>query len=107
MNRQKGCVAIILALTPLSESPRSTHLIAKTHLWSSSIETCRIDPVYAKVMTDNYKAGQLAAQQMIEALEDRGAVAVLGLQQGISSTDAREQGFINTIRSSNIKLLPA
>ncbi len=103
---KKNCMAIVLA-------PNSPERITEVNAFNSQNtpvviidRDMRLDPVYAKVMTDNYKAGQLAAQQMIEALEDRGAVAVLGLQQGIPSTDAREQGFIDTIRSSNVKLLP-
>ena len=103
---KKNCVAIVLA----PNSP--THITEIQAFNSQNTPVVIIDrdmqlnPVYAKVMTDNYRAGQLAAQQMIEALEDHGSVAVLGLQHGISSTDAREQGFIDTIRSSNIKLLP-
>ncbi len=103
---KKGCVAIVLA--PNSPT-RLTEIQAFNNQNTPVViidRDMQIDPVYAKVMTDNYRAGQLAAQQMIEALADRGSVAVLGLQQGIPSTDAREQGFIDTIRSSNIKLLP-
>lgn len=63
--------------------------------------------VYPRVMTDNYQAGQLAARQMIAQLGNRGVVALLGLKPGTPSTDAREQGFIDTIRSSNLRLLPS
>ena len=103
---KRGCSAIVLA-------PNSPTRITEIQTFNSQNipvviidRDMQLDPVYAKVMTDNYRAGQLAAQQMIEALENHGSVAVLGLQHGISSTDAREQGFIDTIRSSNIKLLP-
>lgn len=103
---KKNCVAIVLA----PNSPTHLTEIQAFHSLHTPVviidRDMQLDPVYAMVMTDNYRAGQLAGQQMIEILNNRGAVAVLGLQQGIPSTDAREQGFIDTIRSSNIKLLP-
>lgn len=66
----------------------------------------QLQPVYAKVMTDNYKAGQQAAALMIAKLGGQGKVTVLRLQQGVTSTDQREQGFIDTIQQSAIQLLP-
>lgn len=103
---QKRCVAVVLA-------PNSSARINEIKIFQrQNIPVVIIDreipfaAVYPRVMTDNYQAGQLAARQMIAQLGNRGVVALLGLKPGTPSTDAREQGFIDTIRSSNLRLLP-
>lgn len=52
----------------------------------------------AQVATDNYRAGQLAAQRMIEVLQGKGKVAIVAVQPGAASTMAREKGFEDTIQ---------
>jgi ribose transport system substrate-binding protein len=58
-------------------------------------------PVYtARVATDNYAAGCLAAERMARILNGRGKVVIVAVQPGIASSMAREQGFEDTIKKS-------
>ncbi len=52
----------------------------------------------AQVATDNYAAGQMAGQRMIQILGGKGQVAIVAVQVGAASTMAREKGFEDTIR---------
>ena len=47
------------------------------------------------VATDNYKGGQLAADQMAEAIGEKGNVILLRYLAGSESTEQREQGFLD------------
>ncbi|WP_219930900.1 substrate-binding domain-containing protein [Vibrio albus] len=59
----------------------------------------------ASVTTDNYAAGQLAAEKMSEALGGKGNVALFRLQEGVASTDARESGFIYGAKERGLKIV--
>lgn len=52
----------------------------------------------ARVATDNFGAGQLAARRMGEILGGKGKVAIVAVAPGIASTMAREQGFEEVIK---------
>jgi len=56
------------------------------------------------VATDNYAAGYLAGQEMIELLGNDGRVALLRMEKGVVSTDARENGFQDAISASAVEL---
>ena len=45
------------------------------------------------VATDNYKAGQLGAERLAKILGGKGNVAMVKVQPGAASTEAREKGF--------------
>ncbi|MEM8671049.1 MAG: substrate-binding domain-containing protein [Planctomycetota bacterium] len=49
------------------------------------------------VATDNYKGGQLAAEQMADAIGGKGNVILLRYIAGSESTEQREQGFLDRI----------
>lgn len=51
------------------------------------------------VSTDNRQGGVAAAMRMGEKLGGKGKVAVIGVKKGSVSTDERENGFIETIKS--------
>src|SRR5215213_3770230 len=51
------------------------------------------------VATDNRKGGQLAADRMGELLNGKGRILVLRYQEGSASTQDREDGFIEQIKS--------
>jgi ribose transport system substrate-binding protein len=51
------------------------------------------------VATDNTLGGVMAAERMAEKLGGKGKVAVLGLKAGSVSTDERERGFQETIKT--------
>src|SRR5436305_1871636 len=50
------------------------------------------DVYTARVATDNYGAGQLAARRMGEILGGKGKIVIVAVAPGIASTMAREQG---------------
>ena len=56
------------------------------------------DVFTARVATDNYGGGQIAARRMGEILGGKGKIAVVAVAPGIASTMAREQGFEDVIR---------
>jgi ribose transport system substrate-binding protein len=63
----------------------------------SHLETTRI---VSFVGTDNRKAGTLAAHHMGAYLDGRGSILVLRYQKGSSSTEEREQAFIQHMRQA-------
>ncbi|WP_250515863.1 ABC transporter substrate-binding protein [Caballeronia sp. INDeC2] len=59
------------------------------------------------VASDNREGGRIAARTLAKAIGEKGAVFCESLKPGVSSTDARVQGFTEEIRKyPNIKLLP-
>ena len=52
------------------------------------------------VATDNYKAGQLGGQKLATLLSGKGKVLMLRYEVGSASTDARERGFLDAIKSA-------
>ncbi len=60
------------------------------------------------VATDNYKGGELAAEEMGRLLFGKGRVVVLRYQEGSASTFDREKGFLDGIkRFPGIKIVTA
>jgi ribose transport system substrate-binding protein len=57
------------------------------------------DQMVSYVATDNYKGGTLAADRIGQLLDGKGKVLVLRLQEGSASTEERERGFLEQIRS--------
>jgi ribose transport system substrate-binding protein len=57
------------------------------------------DEIVSFVATDNYKGGQLAADRMGQLLGGRGKVLLLRYQEGSASTTARENGFLDRMKS--------
>ena len=51
------------------------------------------------VATDNYKGGQLAAERIGELLGGKGNVILLRYAVGSASTEAREAGFMDTLKA--------
>src|SRR3954447_13100685 len=66
-------------------------------IFDSGIDT---DSFVSQIATDNYHAGELAAQRMGEILGGKGEVAMTAVQVGGASTMAREQGFEDYIRKN-------
>jgi ribose transport system substrate-binding protein len=63
-------------------------------IFDSAIDTQRF---VSQVATDNYKAGQMAAERMGKILDGRGKVVIVAVKPGAASTEAREKGFEDTI----------
>jgi len=56
------------------------------------------DEIVSFVATDNYKGGQLAADEMGRLLDGKGRVLLLRYQEGSASTMAREEGFLDRLK---------
>ena len=54
--------------------------------------------IVSYVATDNYKGGQLAAQQMANAIGETGNVILLRYMAGSESTEKREEGFLDGLK---------
>jgi ribose transport system substrate-binding protein len=52
------------------------------------------------VATDNFQGGSLAADQMGKLLHGKGKVLLLRYQEGVASTHAREEGFVDKLKSA-------
>jgi ribose transport system substrate-binding protein len=63
-------------------------------IFDSGIDT---DKFVAQVATDNYKAGQMAAERMGKVLDGKGSVVIVAVKPGAASTEAREKGFEDLI----------
>src|SRR3989440_3665845 len=65
------------------------------------------DKYVSFVATDNYKGGQLAGEEMGRLLGGKGNVILLRYAVGSASTEAREAGFVDVLKSKypNIKLI--
>lgn len=59
-------------------------------IFDSSIDT---ESFVSQVATDNFAAGQLAADRMGEILKGKGKIVMVAVQPGAASTMAREEGF--------------
>jgi ribose transport system substrate-binding protein len=61
----------------------------------------------SQIATDNLKGGQVAAQTLVRLTGGKGSVIVINVNPGISTTDARAQGFNDEIKKTpGITLLP-
>jgi len=65
------------------------------------------DQYVSFVATDNYKGGQLAGERLGKLLDGKGNVILLRYAVGSASTEAREAGFLDTLKARfpDIKLL--
>ncbi len=53
------------------------------------------------VATDNYKGGAIAADALAQLLGEKGSVILLRLAVGSASTEAREAGFLDTLKAKH------
>jgi ribose transport system substrate-binding protein len=66
-------------------------------IWDSPVDSKNF---VAQIATDNYAAGQLAADRMGAILHGKGRIVEVACQPGSASTMAREQGFEDKIKQS-------
>lgn len=76
----------------------AAHLGIPTVIVDSSLNTRNL---VSFIATDNKRAGMLAANRMAELLSGAGKVLVLRYQKGSASTEEREKGFVQQLRSSS------
>ena len=68
-----------------------------TVIIDSGLET---DSIVSYIATDNLKGGSLAADRLGQQLGGKGKVLVLRLQEGSASTEERERGFLERIKTA-------
>jgi ribose transport system substrate-binding protein len=73
---------------PVEEAQR---LGIPTVIFDSGLDS---EDIVSFVATDNYKGGEMAADEMGRLLEGKGRVLLLRYQEGSASTTAREEGFL-------------
>ncbi len=56
------------------------------------------DVTVSYVATDNYRGGQLAAEEMARRLNEKGNVILMRYTPGSESTEQREQGFLDKLK---------
>lgn len=78
---------------PVEEAERAG---LPTVIMDSGLESQKI---ISYVATDNYKGGQLAAERLGEVLGGKGSVLMLRYQEGSNSTELREKGFVDKLKS--------
>lgn len=66
-------------------------------IFDSGIDT---EQFVSQVATDNYHAGEVAAERMGKVLNGKGKVAIVAVQVGGASTMAREQGFEDYVKKN-------
>ena len=92
-----------IALAPIDKKAmvtvveRATRQNIPVVIFDSGVDT---EQFVAQVATDNFRAGELAAERIAHILGGKGKVAVVAVQAGAASTMAREQGFEEAIRNN-------
>jgi ribose transport system substrate-binding protein len=91
-----------IALAPIDKKAmvsvveRAMRMNIPVVIFDSPVDT---EQFVAQVATDNYKAGQMAAERMGQITGGKGKIAIVAVQAGAASTMAREQGFEDAIKS--------
>jgi ribose transport system substrate-binding protein len=67
-------------------------------IFDSGIDT---NNFVSQVATDNYRAGEMAAERMGKILNGKSKVVIVAVQPGAASTMAREQGFEEAIKKNH------
>jgi ribose transport system substrate-binding protein len=98
----QGVQGIVLApfdsralVRPVEEA---SHAGIPTVVIDSGLESQQI---VSYIATDNRKGGALAADRIGELLQGRGKVLLLRYQEGVASTQAREEGFLARLQSAH------
>ncbi len=68
-----------------------------TVIMDSGLES---DQIVSFVATDNYKGGELCAERMGTLLGGKGNVLMMRYQEGSASTEQREKGFLDKMKSA-------
>jgi ribose transport system substrate-binding protein len=102
--------AIVLAPLDYQALVRPVHNAIRAKVPVVVIDSdLKSDEYVSFVATDNYKGGQLAGQQMGKLLGGSGNVILLRYAVGSASTEAREAGFLDVLKTNypGIKLISA
>jgi ribose transport system substrate-binding protein len=91
------CLAPIDKTSMVSVVERAAKENIPVIIWDSGIDT---DNFVSQVATDNYLAGEMAAERIGKILNGKGKVAMVAVMPGAASTMAREQGFEDAIKKN-------
>jgi ribose transport system substrate-binding protein len=98
--QSQGISAIVLApldaralVRPVEEASRAGIPVV---IFDSALES---KAAISYVATDNLKGGRLAGEHMGKLLKGTGKVLMLRYQEGSASTEAREQGFLEALKT--------
>jgi ribose transport system substrate-binding protein len=100
--------AIVLAPLDYQALVRPVHNAVRAKVPVVIIDSdLKSDEYVSFVATDNYKGGQLAGDQMGKLLKGTGNVILLRYAVGSASTEAREAGFVDVLKTNypGIKLI--
>jgi ribose transport system substrate-binding protein len=89
------CLAPIDKTSMVSVVERAAKQNIPVIIWDSGIDT---ENFVSQVATDNYLAGQMAAERIGKILNGKGKVAMVAVMPGAASTMAREQGFEDAVK---------
>jgi ribose transport system substrate-binding protein len=84
------CLAPIDKTALVSVVDRAAREKIPVIIFDSGVDT---ENFITQIATDNYRAGEMAAERMGQILNGKGRVAIVGVQPGAASTMARELGF--------------
>jgi ribose transport system substrate-binding protein len=91
-----------IALAPLDDTAlRAPVTAARQHgipvvIFDSNLKS---EDYASFVATDNYRGGQMAGEYLAKLLGDKGHVILLRYQEGSDSTNRREQGFLDALKT--------
>jgi ribose transport system substrate-binding protein len=91
---QQGVSGVVLAPEPLQKPATVSISVPVILVDRDSVDYKGISTVY----TDNFGAGRKAALSLVPVLQKGAKVAVLRLAANVSSTTARESGFVSVAR---------
>lgn len=91
------CLAPIDKKAMVSAVERAAREKIPVIIFDSGVET---DVYTSWIATNNYLAGQMAAERIGEILGGKGKVAVVAAVPGVASTMAREQGFEEKLKAA-------
>lgn len=99
-----GCTGLVVA-------PNSAQRLAQlSSLETTGVHIVLVDRDFASddfkvVMTNNFKAGQAAAEEMLKLLPEDANIALFKLSPDISSTTDRESGFLDVIDRTGMNVV--
>lgn len=104
----KSPAAVLIAPTDAKAMYAPIKQLAETGSKVIMVDTTLEDPSMAasQVSTDDVQGGKLAAQEMAKSIGGKGKVIVINLSPGVSTTDARAEGFMEEAEKLGLEPLP-
>ncbi|MQA84614.1 MAG: substrate-binding domain-containing protein [Streptosporangiales bacterium] len=92
--------AVLIAPTDRNALIQPMRQMKSAGITTVQVDTTIDDPSIAvsSIASNNEQGGQVAAQTLAELVGDKGKVYVINVKPGISTTDARAEGFINEMK---------